>query len=560
MSSTTQLDEAATWIAELRPQDLPEDIRSLGRLQVIDTIGAICGGSRSLVGQRLRQAIERIATPGPCTVLPDGTRWSVSDVVYLHSALANALELDNFVLSGHFGQSSVAVGLALGEMTAATWDEVVTAQIAGLEVATRLGAYISAGPHHGQMRAYAHRVAAATCAAHLLGLDRDKTVQALAIALAAPEFPMFPAAFSPDTKAVLSSSPTVEGLRAAFLAEAGLDAATEIVDDPLGLVGMFTYMDGLPRVWSRLGRSWFIHSLSTKTQATCAYAQGPVTCAVRIREEEGVDPDEIERVVVRAPVTAVVMEAFSRPHRGAGVTPVNTHFSTRRSVAAALRFGRLVPELFDSGFEARAPLIAGLSERIELHHSWSMTVDLLRGVDAGLQGAGRPGIYGMGQSHRTLDRFKDLVGSRPLLSWRDAGGLARLPATDRSYLLRRYWRGYRARLPFRGGASARRGYRSWEDDMSRLTMRLAGRLQVTLRSGRVLAAECRVPPGFAGDPDRSRRMRDKFVRECRATLGPEADRMLSTIEGADGQTRFSSIFDALRPTSEETGCRGTRRF
>lgn len=549
MSTSSQLDEAAAWISGLRPEDVPPDVRSLARSQVIDTIGAICAGARSELGQRLRRGVGRAASPGPCTVLPDGEQWSVTDTVYLHSALANALELDNFVLSGHFGQSAVAVGLALGEQLDATWNDVLTAQIAGIEVATRLGAYISAGPHHGQMRAYAHRVAAATCASRLLGLGRNQTEQALAIALAAPEFPMFPAAFSPDTKANMSSAPTVEGLRAAFLAEAGVDAATDILDHPLGLVGMFTYMDSLPNIWGRLGQSWFLHSLSTKTQATCAYAQGPVTCAVRLREAEELDPDTIDRVVVDAPLTTVVMEAFSHPHAGAGVTPVNTHFSTRRSVAAALQFGALTGDFFDSGFSAKTPAIEAFSEKIELRHDWTMTVDLLRGIDAALEGAGKPGVYGMGQTHHTLDRLKELVGSRPLVSWRDLPELMRMSRADRSYLLRRYWRGYRGRLPFPGGREARRRYRSYERDLSRLAMRLAGRVRLHFHDGRTAVAECRIPPGFAGDPEREYRMREKFRREAGATLGPRADVVLEMLESNQGGGRVAEVFLPLHGQS-----------
>lgn len=545
MSPPAQLDEAAAWISALRPRDIPPDVMELGRSQVIDTIAAIFAGSRSRVGQRIRHAMERGATPGPCTVLPDGEKWSLWDTVYLHSALANALELDNFVLSGHFGQSAVAVGLALGEFLNTTWDEILTAQIAGLEVATRLGAYISAGPHHGQMRAYAHRVAAATCACQLLRLSRDKTKGALAIALSAPEFPLFPASFSPDTKANLSSGPTVEGLRAAFLADSGLDAAPDILDHPLGLVAMFSYMDSLPRVWGRLGRAWFLHSLSTKTQATCAYAQGSVTCALRLRESEDIDVAAIERVVVDAPLTTVVLEALSHPHTGAGVTPVNTHFSTRRSVAAALCFGPLTGDLFDDGFTARTAAIAALADRVELRHDWRMTVDLLRGVDAGLEGAGKPGIYGMGQTHHTLDRLKGLVGSRPLLSWRDVPALLRVPNADRSYLVRRYWRGYRGRLPFLGRQAARRRYRSYEGDLSKLAMRLAGRVHVRLDDGRERVEECRVPPGFAGDPERQERMRDKFRREAGAAIGEGAAVMLQSLESISGDGRLADVFQAV---------------
>jgi hypothetical protein len=239
------------------------------------------------------------------------------------------------------------------------------------------------------------------------------------------------------------------------------------------------------------------------------------------------------------------METLSRPHTGAGATPVNTHFSTRRSVAAAILFGPLTGDFFDARFAPRAPTIQAFSERVSLSHDWALTVDLLRGVDAGLEGAGKPGLYGMGQAHRTLGKFKRILGSRGPLAWTDLPDLLRLPGTDRAYLATRYWRGYRSRLPFAGGRAAVARYRSSEADLSRLSMRLGARLRVRLRSGKTLEEECRIPPGFAGDPQREERMRDKFRREARPVLGSAAAGILAALEEVP-QGRVKALFGPLR--------------
>ena len=463
-------------------------------------------------------------------MLPDGAGWGVLEAVYLHSALANALELDNFVLSGHLGQSAVTTALALGAMVGASGDDTLLAQIAGVEAATRLGAYLTTGPQQGHMRAYVHRVAAAAAAARLLKLDAGATAHALAIALSMPEFPLYPAAFSADTKVVLTSGPAVAGIRAALMAEAGLDAPLDVVEHPLGLLTYFSYLQHTPEIWGALGRTWFLYSLSSKSQATCAYAQGPVSAALalRARAGAGAGATEIESVTVHAPLTTLVMEAFSRPHLRAGLTPVNMHFSTRRSVAAALLHGPLDGAYYAdaTAFAARASPVAALTERVVLRHDWGMTVDLLRGIDAGLEGAGKPGILGMSQARASLDRFGEAFGSRRLLSWSDLPELLRMPRADLGYLARRYWRGCRSRLPFRGGAASRAAWCSVESDFSRVRLPLAGRVSLRLRDGRVLVEECRIPPGFAGDPNREQAIRAKFDREAVPVLGAERARRL----------------------------------
>jgi hypothetical protein len=159
----------------------------------------------------------------------------------------------------------------------------------------------------------------------------------------------------------------------------------------------------------------------------------------------------------------------------------------------------------------------------------------------------------MGQTHHTLDRLKEMVGSRPLLSLRDGPELLRLPGADRSYLMRRYWRGYRNRLPFLGGSPARRRYRSFESDLSRLSMRLAGRVRIHLGDGRMLVDECRIPPGFAGDPTREERMREKFRREAGAVLGPCAEAMLGTLERVTGKDRLAEVYSPLQRGTPRVG-------
>jgi hypothetical protein len=108
------------------------------------------------------------------------------------------------------------------------------------------------------------------------------------------------------------------------------------------------------------------------------------------------------------------MEKFSIPHFGASVTPVNTHFSAVRSVAAALSFGELTGEFYRAGnFEQRTNIISNLASRSHLFHDWQMTIDLLKGMDSGLENPGKPGFLSLGNSQKTFRRFKKAFGSRP---------------------------------------------------------------------------------------------------------------------------------------------------
>ena len=151
----------------------------------------------------------------------------------------------------------------------------------------------------------------------------------------------------------------------------------------------------------------------------------------------------------------------------------------------------------------------------------------------------------MSQTRASLDRFRKAFGSRPLMSWSDLPDLLRIPRADLVFLARRYWRGYRSRLPFAGGTRARAVWRSSERDFRQVRLCIAGRVSVRLGDGRLLVGECRIPPGFAGNPDREQAILDKFHREATPVLGDSrAEQLAAGVLALPGGTA-RGLMDAL---------------
>jgi hypothetical protein len=96
-------------------------------------------------------------------------------------------------------------------------------------------------------------------------------------------------------------------------------------------------------------------------------------------------------------------------------------------------------------------------------------------------------------------------------------------------LLRRIARGFRAGMPFPNAATRER-YVSYEQDLAKFQFRQSGRVEVQLKDGSILRGECRVPPGFAGDPERKNRVEQKFMREAAPVCGkPVAEEVMKKI-------------------------------
>lgn len=508
----TQIERVSEWIVQTNLSDIPEDVIELGKLQFLDCITSSFSGSRSDIGEKISSSLSTSLAEGIPSI-PRDELLNITDWIYYHSAMINALEMDNFTLMGHVSQSAFSVSFSLGFELKKSFGEILRALILGNEIGGRIGAYMVTGPQQGHMRAFVHRCAGATSAACLLGLDENQTARSLAIALSMPEFPLYPAAFSPDTKVICTSSPSVEGYRAALLAKEGLEPALDIIENPEGFWNYFTYMNYLPDIWGQVGKTWSMYALSIKTQASCAYAQSAIYAARKAMYGKKLNSDDVKEVKVRTSMITILMEAFSMPHYNAFLTPVNTQFSTKRSVAAALLYGSIDGTFYKKGnFDKCISQIEELSKKIELVHDWKKTIDLLKGFDRGLMNGGMPGVLGMGQTSHTLKIMKRSFGSRKLVTLSDIPLLLMLPKSDLKYFLRRYYRGVRPTFPFLS-TDKQKKYVSYECDLEQIEFRLASSVLIIFNDGTTSEAEQIIPPGFSGDPNRFQIGIEKFEFE-----------------------------------------------
>jgi 2-methylcitrate dehydratase PrpD len=518
---SAHLEGAASWICELSLGDVPHDVLDLARTQRIDVFAAAAAGRTTRAGLAIVRAVDGWGV-GRHIVPVLASPRSMMGTAYELAALAGVLEYDHWIFGGHTGQAAVSSALAVGLELGKDGREILLAQIVANEVGGRLGVLMTTGPQHGHMKSYMHRAAAAAATARLLGLSRDATVHALALALAQPEHGLFPGAFSSDEKAIAYADPTIAGIRAALLAAEGLRGVRNVVEHPVGLVAALSEAPYARDPWDRLGRSYCLSAISIKPVVACAYAAAATMAAAAIRDEIGADVAARTRNVrVFASALTVSMESFSRPHDGTRITEVNTNFSTKRSVALALLEGAPYGESFAAErFEETAHAMDPLAHRVELRHDWKKTVALLRGIDAAIDHPGRPGVYGMAESHRTMDRFREQLGTKPFVALGDLPALALL-GPDATYLLRRYARGYRARLPFVGGRAARAAYASSDTDLRAMSFAAGARVEVDLDDGRSIAREIDLPRGFSGDADRANVATEKLAREARRVMNAE---------------------------------------
>ncbi len=159
--------------------DLPEEIRTLARQCVLDTIACtLAGASEPLTALLLAEMTEQ-GGRAEAGVIGHAARLPAASAALVNGAAGHALDFDdvNLAMPGHPSVAILPALLALAEARGASGADIIAAFVAGYELQCRVGTTISPG-HYDVLGFHATATvgsfgAAAACA-HLLGLDADE--------------------------------------------------------------------------------------------------------------------------------------------------------------------------------------------------------------------------------------------------------------------------------------------------------------------------------------------------------------------------------------------------
>ena len=379
MAAATRIEQFASWVADLSADAIPERVIERARLQAMNTVAAGLAGSSSPAVTRLREATSYWAGPGEVGVIGSDDEWEPAAAAYANAAASMAHDWDDYLYMGHTGHSAVWTARAIADVTGASGDDVLAAQIAANEIEGRLGAALFLGPHNGQFWSSIHCAGAAAAAARLRRLDPEQTAQAIAIALYQPPFGLWPGFMGPDTKLLTAAEPVAQGIRAAILAASGFTGPLDVIENRRGFLSHFSYAPR-PEMLDGLGEQWLTDTIAYKQHPGCAYLQPAVEAVLRLQQDNGFEAGDVARIDVRGGWLTTTMERLSG---GESLTGVRVNFSVALSCAVALTAGRMThEELAPEWLAEREDALRELATRVFLEHDWDLTMQTLQGVGA----------------------------------------------------------------------------------------------------------------------------------------------------------------------------------
>jgi 2-methylcitrate dehydratase PrpD len=339
--------ELAHWVCALKYEDIPDRVVEECKNQLLSMLGAVYAGSRTASGQGLLRTVRGLSGGGPCSLMPNGDKGSLSDALLANAGLSMALDYDDYMVSAHAGHSAVLAPLAMAQTLDVDGKEFIIAQAAANEVAARLGTSVLLGPLNGQMWSFVHAAGAAVAAGRLLKLDPDQMASALGMALGQPHRPTMPGFMGGDSKLLTAAMPAVQGAVAAHMAANGLSGPNDILEHPEGFCATFSFTPLLSALTSALGRNWLCETLSYKIYPGCAYLDSSMDCLFEILKSNEIDAASVKRVDVHASIMTMKMnEAALAFVRHTASQPQALNFFLPYNISVGIHDGRLTPEQF----------------------------------------------------------------------------------------------------------------------------------------------------------------------------------------------------------------------
>jgi 2-methylcitrate dehydratase PrpD len=369
--SHTVSEELAQFALGLSYAEIPAAVRDRGKHLILDSVGIALASTTYPFASVSFAALEQLGTGGS-PVIGIGRRLALRDAALMNGILIHGLDFDDTHSRGviHATSSSFPCALVLADRDDLDGKALLTAYVAAMEVATRLGAVAKGGFHQvgfhptGLVGAFGCTLAAA----RILGVDADRATMAQGIALSLASGSLEFLEDGSWTKRMHPGWAAVVGITAATFAKQGFVGPRGAYDGRFGLyasyLGKYFEQADLTLATEDLGRGWQIEEVAVKPIPACHFAHAAADAAAVLYKQHGVAAETIRRVRVLVPeeVVKTVCEPLTNKRNPAN--SYDAQFSIPYIVATALLKGRFtLTELEDGALKDRAVL--NLASRVD---------------------------------------------------------------------------------------------------------------------------------------------------------------------------------------------------
>jgi 2-methylcitrate dehydratase PrpD len=362
----TAAERFAAWTLELDLDAVPPAVVEAAKLHVLDVLGCGLAAHGLGIGVEGRTAMSELGGEPEASVIGLDAGLPAANAAFANAMLCHGLDFDDTHSDSvsHVSTVVVPAALALAEANGSSGRDLLTAIVAGNEIVTRVGMATPGAFHERGFHptAICGIFGATAAAAHLRGLGTADAASALGIAgsMASGLF-----AYLDDgtaTKPIHPGWAAHGALLATRLAELGAEGPPGVLEGRFGVFHAFvgTRVDLEPQLVD-LGERWETPRIAFKPYPACHFVHGSLGATASLLD--GLDPDEIEDVVVTVPEAGVSLVLEPAASKVAPRTDYEGKFSLQYSTAAMIVHGRVGLGTYTP--EALAdPRVLGLARKV----------------------------------------------------------------------------------------------------------------------------------------------------------------------------------------------------
>ncbi len=300
----TILREVADFAAEVRIEDVPEEVVETLRLHLCDTLLAGFAGGRGREVEAIVKTVQGLCTNGPVPALGTALTASAPVAALVGCVAVRCTEIDDIHMESCVTPGAVVVPTALSMahvVPGVDANQLLAALLVGYEVMTRFGRAAN-GPfvlYRGVWPTYfASSLAAAATSARILGLSTEETAHALGAAVTLTNGTSAKIAGLSSRWLTLGCS-VQSAIVASAAAGRGYRGALRALDGP------GTELNGVridtAKLIQDLGAEYETLKLSIKPYCAAKQTTSAIQAFVNILNRRSVDPNNMEQVIVAVP-------------------------------------------------------------------------------------------------------------------------------------------------------------------------------------------------------------------------------------------------------------------
>ena len=368
----TKIDQIIDFAAGFSAADMYDALRAHAKRSVLDTLASMYAGVKAEGVPGLTALVDEWGGNQQATLVTNGARSSVPMAALVNGAAARGWDLDDVheQLTCHVNASIVPAAFAVAEYVGGVDGEKLLASIVlGAEFTCRLAAApLLSFSVTGMPPSYQFTVlGSALTAAWLLGLDHERTLDALGIAYARLAGNHQGYVDGAMTVRLMQGVSAEVGVSAAMMASRGITAAGDILEGRFGYFPIFQRGQYDPAPLTKdLGTYWEQLNISIKPlYPCCKYTHGPIEATIEAVAKAGVPWGEIQKLSVTVTNTEVYdLVCLSRERKWQPKSVVDVQFSLPFTMAYAAVRGNVDLDLLAPEVREDADILA-LTQRVD---------------------------------------------------------------------------------------------------------------------------------------------------------------------------------------------------